>query len=196
MINENKIDVNCENEFKISLVHWASFNGFNDILKVLHEHKANFNTFDRKYGRSPLLHAANNCHSKTCELLLGFNVKLDDLEEKSGNSAIHLCSLAKSNFTDSMATAEVFLRASKGEIALRTNANDETALHCCSQSNNISVARLLVKFGFGKQFGNEESSKYLLAKTKDGETALDVAKRCQSYNMARFLVQLTNKLKK
>eukprot|EP00941_MAST-03F_sp_MAST-3F-sp1_P004223 g4223.t1 len=80
----------CDLEKEMTAAHVAAQKGYGDILDILLDRGSDLTMRD-KMGLTPLMHAANNGHYKTCMLIVECDIKIDMVDKRRW-SALHYAS--------------------------------------------------------------------------------------------------------
>ncbi|KAJ7733318.1 ankyrin repeat-containing domain protein [Mycena metata] len=165
VVSENlKLDINSKDAEDKTGLHYASINGYLDVVKYLVREGMVINNRD-KFGRISLHYSSRNGHLEIVQYLVEKNVGTDDDEndtpgglERSANVATQL-----------------------GEPSSDVNATDEnekTALHHAAEGNHLNVVKYLLTH-----------SAEIEATDEDGKTGLHIATQSGHLRVIECLVE-------
>lgn len=173
LLNENpQIDLRVCCRRQMSAMHFASLNGFRNILQILlvdRGYKGLLDSVDLDQN-TPLIYAARYSDDKTMSLLIqqGCNV---NAKNAFGETALHLSS---SNGND-MAVNR--LLEADAAVSL-TNAAGMTPLWYTARRQYVSIARCLILAGSP-----------LTSKNANGETELHLATRFDNFQLSKLFLE-------
>ena len=188
-----------------TLLHWASSEGRVDTMKILVSYGANMELFDRKNGFNALHFAAKHCQPRSLDYLLQNGMDWRTRTEIMETSCLHLVASVFPPDANCRESARNLLLASHGEAAHLENFAGETPLHAAAASNNVTVALLLMKYGFRTtQYVNSAKLEYLLKSTRDNVVgvnlpqydAIYIARSMSNHLMLKYLLEMKKKLSK
>ncbi len=161
---DNDISLDARDENGNTFLAWAAYNGHENYVKLLLEHKANPDLIDdAKTGGTALAHAARKGHTNCLKLLLEYKANPDKANEQTGTTPLILA--AAHGHADVVnlllgANANVDLPSKKGK----------TALDYAAKRQDIKMIILLLKVQNSSEalyrvaeIGNTEAVKSLLA---------------------------------
>ena len=169
LLIEGGEDINTDNEFGITLVHWASINGSISILDLMYKNNKNLDIHSKNGSRwTPLMSAAYNGQIETVRFLIdhGADINSQDmfnrtpliysLESKNSEIAQYLVKMgADVELKDELGQTPLQLAVVNGEIGL-VNLIIEKGADINSE-NSFGVTALYLS----KEYGYSEIEKIL-----------------------------------
>ncbi|XP_072548231.1 ankyrin repeat and protein kinase domain-containing protein 1 [Salminus brasiliensis] len=136
LLTDHGADVNLGDQDLWTPLHFAVQGGDDRAVRMLLDNKAAADSKD-KDGWTPLHLAAQNGHEGVVRLLLPRLASVDEQEEMTGRTALHMaCMYGYLNIGK--------LLLAKGADPNKTDADQATALHLAAEEGHFRVARLLL----------------------------------------------------
>ncbi|WP_374029279.1 ankyrin repeat domain-containing protein [Bdellovibrio bacteriovorus] len=168
LLKDKKINLNAQDEVGMTALMSAALGGHVDILKQLVSKKVSLETKNQS-GDTALAVAVTNDQFAAAKALIKAGANVDVTVAGEEGDTLFMRSLGD------IETAKLILQKNKALIN-KTNKLGETALIQSIRFGNIEAVKLLISQGADSKI-----------KTKDGQTALDIAKSLDNKEAVRLL---------
>ena len=173
---QNGCNVNEGNDHKKTPLHVASRHGNEKIARALLKSNANLSLVNN-YGQTALYVSTVRGHAKIIRILFEYNADPNQADNQD-NTPLHACAMLKESKDEGRNVEIGELLMQKGAQIDKKNSLGFTPLHYCAKNNAVSLANLLVN----------KLNTLLNMRDAYGQTALFLACKWRSYEMARFLL--------
>lgn len=131
-------DINAQNDYGLSGLHWAAEKGFTDIAKILIDAKININLATKEHGNTAIISAALNGQYEIVNILIKAGSDIN-YKNYSGNSAI--LAINKNNIPEILQ-----LLIDNGANVNDTNNDKWTPLHYFCRDNEEKAVKILLDY--------------------------------------------------